>query len=208
MATATKAKAKKKPKAKKPTAASKAQHLAEKIQDLRGARQLFIESSLEWQEAHAHAGELNKTMEKNQARLNGICADIDAIESGNYTPPLSFNGTMGGDGATADSEYWKTVTLAELGVNGKIGEAMAEAGLPTLGKIAEYTAKNRLTDVKGVGEKAAEKIEEACEAYWRKHPRAEVTVQRADGTTFSGTPEEAAATIVKEVKADFAKDAS
>ncbi len=142
----------KKPKVKKPkVSAAKAGHLSGKIDELRQARRVLKTSSLEWQEAHAHAGELKKTMDKNQARLNSICADIDAIQSGNYTPPLPFK----------DDKPKKK--------NAK-GKAESNGHAPSDG----------WRGVPGIGEAAAEKIEEATTKYWREHPPAD-PVTEANG---------------------------
>lgn len=178
----TKAKAAKKAQSKnrikpKLNAGDRRALLDDKIEELEGAQRVYGQSVLEWEEAHAHAGELKKTMEKNQARLNSVAADIVAIRSGNYTPPLPFPAheekhETNGQATTGD-EYWRLTPLAELGITGPLAEKLEAEKLTTLGAIADYTAKNRLTDIKGIGEKAAETIENACTEFWKKHPKSE-----------------------------------
>lgn len=189
VATAAKQSAKKKSKKPaKPTAKAKAQHLDDKIAELESVQKIYGQSCLEWEEAHAHAGELKKTMEKNQARLNGVAADIVAIRSGNYTPPLPFGLDELAPEATGP-DAWKAVPLSSLGLSPKVIEKLEDAGLRTLGALAAWTKP--LTDVKGIGEAAAEKIEEATARYWKENPQ-----QEEPGTTVldekAATPAEAA----------------
>ncbi len=186
----TKTKAPKAAKSKKApmSAGKKAGLLAEKIQELRDVRRVFNISFIEWQEPHAHAAELKKSAEKNQAKLNGICADIDAIQSGNYTPSLPFKddkpkkGTKGKaeTNGHATSENWRGVSLKELGLSEKILACLADAKIETMGALADWSKRNRITDVKGIGEAAAETIEEATTKYWREHPPAD-TAPEANG---------------------------
>lgn len=188
-----------KPKKTPMSAGKKAGLLAEKIQEMRDVRRAFNVSFIQWQEAHAHAAELKKTAEKNQAKLNGICADIDAIQSGNYTPSLPFKDDKPSKGKKgkaetnghATPESWRGVSLTELGLSEKIIGCLSYAKIETMGALADWSKRNRITDVKGIGEAAAETIEEATTKYWREHPPADAAPEapangEAAPTIFEG----------------------
>lgn len=66
---------------------------------------------------------------------------------------------------------WRTVSVLELGKFGlpaKVAEKLIEGGVGTIGDISKLGENHlSLTDVKGVGEKAAEKIEAALDGFWK-----------------------------------------
>lgn len=66
---------------------------------------------------------------------------------------------------------WRTVGVSELGRFGlapKLIEKLVEGGVGTIGDISKLGENHlSLTDVKGIGEKAAEKIEAALDAFWK-----------------------------------------
>ncbi len=136
-----------------------------------------------------------------KAKLDAAVESLEMMESdlaaGRF--PLPFSGAMPGGGdqlagnsasplpgqqelplngavitAAPDDESWRLVNVSELDLPGGVRKALFEAGLATLGKIADFTAAdNRLTDVKGIGAGKAEKIEAALEKYWAENPRGE-----------------------------------
>lgn len=165
MTTATKEKKPKAPKKKKLNKFVKQSLIEEKIVELLKARTEFGAATLEWEEAHAHAGELKKTMERKQALLNSIVADIDAIRSGNYTPQLPFSDQL------PPEEAWKAVELSTL-INGAVLKSLEKAKLKTVGQLADYSAANRrLVDIKGITEEKAEQINEALSNFWKSNPQ-------------------------------------
>lgn len=73
--------------------------------------------------------------------------------------------------ADETTEAWRDVTLDQLEITGKLAEHLTEAKLTTLGAIADYTASEKLlTDIMGIGAKAAEKIEAATADWWARNP--------------------------------------
>lgn len=78
-----------------------------------------------------------------------------------------------GDPASTDPEAWRAATLDELTIGGRESKALTEAGLTTLGDIANYTTEHSLADIPGIGQASALRIEEAIDDYWRLHPPAE-----------------------------------
>jgi hypothetical protein len=76
------------------------------------------------------------------------------------------------DESTASPKAWRATTLSELGISEKTAEKMIDhhPSLKTLGDIADFTASGALlTDVKGVGEASAQKIEDACNRFWETY---------------------------------------
>jgi len=76
------------PKKAKPTKEAKAEAIQGKLDELTNANDAYRTSVIEWEEAHAHAAELKKTMEKRQAQINSIANDLEQIQKGNFTPTL------------------------------------------------------------------------------------------------------------------------
>jgi predicted flap endonuclease-1-like 5' DNA nuclease len=70
----------------------------------------------------------------------------------------------------ADADAWRRETIASLGNFGlhpKIIEKINEAGILTIGALAEWTAAgNRLIDIDGIGDGKAAKIDDALEKFW------------------------------------------
>lgn len=100
---------------------------------------------------------------------------MDATISPNWPipAPIEDGPTPGAPCKQAAVEAWRATTLADLEIAGKLAESLVEAGLTTLGAIADYTAADkRLTDIDGVGPAKAEKIEAACEDWFKRHPGA------------------------------------
>lgn len=103
-------------------------------------------------------------------------------------------GESGAEATTTDQpdDAWRAVTLAELSIKGKLAESLTDAGLTTLGALADYTAADkRLTDIAGIGAGKAAKIEEATLAYWatagRSRPCAEACAGAGTETGDSDT---------------------
>jgi hypothetical protein len=69
-----------------------------------------------------------------------------------------------------DDEAWRGVpieTLVSHGLPQSLVVRLGEASLTTIGLLADFTnAGKRLTDLDGVGEAKAEKIEQALERFW------------------------------------------
>lgn len=68
-----------------------------------------------------------------------------------------------------DDEKWKAARLADI-VSAKEAKSLAAAGLTTVGGLASWTNDGGiLTDIKGIGEKSAEKIEDALQDFWSQY---------------------------------------
>jgi len=85
-------------------------------------------------------------------------------------------------GPEPDPDAWRAVPLASLkGIPARTLKALAESRIETIGDVARLGEKGlSLTDVKGIGEAAAEKINAALEEFWRERGEAEAQAQAAD----------------------------
>jgi hypothetical protein len=77
---------------------------------------------------------------------------------------------------TESGEAWRSVSIDELGLSLAVASKLHESlggdnGHATIGNIADFTASRKLTDIKGIGKSAAEKIEDALSNFWAKHPQ-------------------------------------
>lgn len=181
-----KANKEKKPKAKKMTKDAKQTLINDKIDELMTERKKFYSSVLEWEEAHAQAAVLKKTMESRQASINGIVNDIDAIRSGNYTPPLPF----GDDDSVIDAEFQikddapkqvpgtlkfegdpKKVLIADIFKGQKrILAALADADIRDVKELNAYTdSGKRIEDIKGMGPGLGNIVAETMINFWSQN---------------------------------------
>ena len=72
-----------------------------------------------------------------------------------------------------DPEGWRKVSLEDAGLTGKLLKPFAESDDPdieTLGELADFTSEYALTDIRGIGPKLAEEIEDALDKFWAEHP--------------------------------------
>lgn len=75
--------------------------------------------------------------------------------------------TTDADSSQDEDDSWRGVSLTELSIPSKILDYLGDAKIYTLGELSDYTADGAdLTLIKGIGEKAAEKINGATEKFW------------------------------------------
>ena len=84
-----------------------------------------------------------------------------------YSPVASASGP-GPD----DDDSWRSVPLTEAlqGCSEKVLNSLHEAGLDTVGDLADYTVdgKRELTDISGIGAAKTARIEEAMVEFWAR----------------------------------------
>lgn len=191
----------KKPKAKKPTPQQKAKLLDDKLQEMSSRKDQYADAVLAWEEAHAHAGELKKTMERAQASLNQVVQDVIDIRRGNFNPPLPFNGEQGqqvtgtetspqvlGD----DALTMKLDALIEFGMTEKKLDAVAVAcDGNTIGALERFMREDRdwMKKCKGLGETNIDKLIDSLVAFRKKFPHPEPTVAEAPAEKPAEQPE-------------------
>lgn len=122
----------------------------------------------EHEEAKAAASAVKKRLEAAQDRLN---AHIRRVDQAHEDMPLFDRGDPGADAdAPAEPEAWRSfgiATLADFGLADTIVSKLTDAGIETIGDLADWTAMKSLTDIPGVGGATAEKIESALEGFWK-----------------------------------------
>lgn len=94
---------------------------------------------------------------------------VEFIEVECPGPPRPPTATSSATGVNAPNAAWRFFPIDQLeGLPPGIIKALADAGLDTVGKLADYTKSGQqLIDIKGIGEAKVEKIEKACEDFWK-----------------------------------------
>jgi hypothetical protein len=108
-------------------------------------------------------------LDKLTTELSGYITDD---EQGQRT--LSFNPDAQPP-ETPFSESWRTVPLAEVLLTAPGLKQLAEAGIKTMGDMADFTANHSdfddpLVGITGIGKAKAEKIQNDLDAFWAAHP--------------------------------------
>lgn len=139
--------------------------------------------------------ESRKIWEENVARLteiSGTPPPSDEDDAAKY--PLLYPAKDDEPAAPTDAEAWRAEPLTVLGLTDRILEELHAANLVTVGQLADYTTPNSvgycraLTDISGIGEAKAEKIDAAMMEFWKNRP-APAVVPFALETTTEATPE-------------------
>lgn len=125
-----------------------------------------------WQSFVERAKDAKKRWEGHQEYIQKFVAGLDM--------PLFDKGPDGSAEADAPptepapDPAWRSVPLLELGRYGlapKLREKLAEAGISTVGTLADWTNGGQLlTDIPGVGAAAAGKIEDVLAEFWEARP--------------------------------------
>ena len=113
----------------------------------------------------------------------------DGIAAGNNGAPLPGQKFL----PLKEDESWRSAPISELGLTGKLPESLEDAGIKTMGDLADYTAAGKLlTDITGIGQGKAEKIEKACEEFWGRQKLLQPAVGdsvKADADSDTATAE-------------------
>lgn len=85
--------------------------------------------------------------------------------------------------APPTDESWRKVNIKELKLGDKIQDNLEDAGLFTIGQIADFTAKDQgLTDIGGIGPAKAQKIEDALTEFWKRwKPESQAEKPKTEG---------------------------
>jgi len=101
-------------------------------------------------------------------------ADGEGSENGD-APTTDATGNDGA--ATTDAnklpKNWRAVTIAQAGINGKVGKALTEAGIHTLGELTDRQAKDGTwwaRGIKGLGAAGVDYIDDRTAAFYAEHP--------------------------------------
>lgn len=160
------------PETAEPSAAEK--RLAEIVERNREGMALHDE----WQEKAEAAKAAKKRWEAHQESTQRFIAGLDEtfplFDGAERKAPPAPAEPVVSDPAPSP-EPWRAVPTADLGrfdLSPKIVEKLTEAGLSTIGQLADWSAsEKRLTDIPGVGASTATKIEEALDRFWASQPK-------------------------------------
>lgn len=85
-------------------------------------------------------------------------AEIEVCKMTNKKPQAS---------PPVDDDSWRGISVDDLDIPKSLKEKLKEQDFETVGHIADFTSKGKnLTDIKGVGEKKAEQLQDAMEKLW------------------------------------------
>jgi len=114
--------------------------------------------------------------------LNGATDDYEVLEHWPddeaaptiHNPPLRF-GPNEPEETSQDSEAWKQKLVESLGIPKSTINKLVDAGIATVGLLSGRMQKGGHDwhrDVPGLGPKAAEKVADAFDKFWKEHPEA------------------------------------
>lgn len=120
----------------------------------------------EWERAKSLAKQAKTAHQDALAEL------MDALDCAGFKDEAAVAGAADTEVATAPAaEAWRDFELSRLALTAAIVAALADAGLTTMGQLSDYTTSGKLlTDIPKIGKGKAEKIENACLAFWAEHP--------------------------------------
>jgi len=99
----------------------------------------------------------------------------DKSEATIYVPPLRFGPNKPEESPQADPEAWKRKLVSSLNIpKGTVGK-LNDAGIETVEVLSlrmQQHGNDWYRDVPGLGPKAAEKVADAFEEFWKEHPEA------------------------------------
>jgi hypothetical protein len=166
------AQAEKKSKAKKPKVSKHGEEIGstEMLNRIRALKDEVRVDFTNFQLAKKEASDLKKEWETSVEKLLKL---IDLSQEGS---PL-FDGIQTDDKGQANLETddsWKDVRLSEIfaGLPPGLQQKVEDASLLTLSEITEWCKHKRLTDIPGVGQANATKLEEAIDAFWARRKEA------------------------------------
>lgn len=179
------------PKPDKPAPLTRLQRLELHQQRILDANACVKEADFEWTAAKAAAKECKETYDDCVNHLRRVIEE----DPDQYELPFPNDDTPAVSGESGEvpkeDETWRATTLEQLGISGKLAEHLTEAGLTTLGAVADYTSQDkRLTDIPGIGAANEDKIANAMADYWEKNPRNTSNATESDESSDASDDED------------------
>ena len=151
----------------------------------------------EEKEAKIEAREAKAKRERLRKELHRIIREETSNEPTLFNrPPPRTDAASTASATPDDGDDWRSVPLNSLGLPAGLLGKLAEANIETMGELSDWTdptrnggREKRLTDIKGIGPGAIEKIEAATTQFWaeRNKRRAAIIVDEvADATDATG----------------------
>lgn len=121
--------------------------------------------------------------------------DADAEGAGQETEP--------GEAPADNDESWRDVPVSVLRLSAPISAALLEANLGTIGALSVFLESKSLRDIRKVGEKKAELIQDALEKFWPRWRDGKIKAPAKSAPalppTAAPTPKPAAAPVAAHV---------
>lgn len=128
----------------------------ERLAAIEEAEQRVADCESAWESAKSEAKCCKDAFDAAVLRLRNV---ITSKDDGQQDLPFS-----------EPSEAWRAVHVDTLGLASQTVAALVEANRATIGDLADWTAHNPLTDLKGIGDAKACAIEDALTEFWSQHP--------------------------------------
>lgn len=101
----------------------------------------------------------------------GLQKDLGLFIAGLEKPMPLFDGKAESNGQAAEDGSWREEDIEaiglEFGLPASVASKLAEAGIVTLGQLADWTASGKeLNDIPGIGDAKCESINAALERFW------------------------------------------
>lgn len=123
-----------------------------------------------------------KAAEKNwRDRVSELQEIIDSEgPGGQQRLPFKGDSTLSVHSEDDEEEDWRDMSIGEVdGIPTRALKGFGEAGLVTLGELTDWLGddRNHIGDLKGIGEKAQQDVEDALEAFWQRRAASNTTVE-------------------------------
>lgn len=133
------------------------------------AKNVAKEAKELWETSVLSLQRIIESARNGQQLLPGV--DEDADEGTETAPGIAQDADRQKDASEnpdASDEAWRAVTMESIGVKGRLLQRLVEADLTTLGDWEKRNRQQCPRKIAGVGEAAITKIEELCEAFWKR----------------------------------------
>jgi len=139
---------------------AKAEAARTKLAEIRAQAQRTTERHAKYLEAKDAASAAKAQWESAAETLQDLC-----LESDEALPLLD----------SVEAEDWRGVRLDSLEPSAKpaVLEKLKEAGIETVGQLADYTKEHDLLDIPGIGGASKAEIEAALDPFWAARPAPE-----------------------------------
>lgn len=167
---------------------------AESLARIADAEKALEIAEEEEKEAKIEAREAKAKRERLRKELHRIIREETSNEPTLFNRPSTRSESFA---TPDDGDDWRSVPLNSLGLPAGLLGKLAEANIETMGELSDWTdpTKNsgrekRLTDIKGIGPGAIEKIEAATTQFWaeRNKRRAQHVVEEVAEATDATEP--------------------
>ncbi len=89
----------------------------------------------------------------------------------NQQTTATVTDTKGGETIQYEAEAWRDVSIGDLDISDNAVTKLAgHAKIATLGDLSDYMKDSELTDIKGIGAKASDKIEDSLAKWFKSNP--------------------------------------